>query len=47
MLAYMKQQGANHANLESLLTNKEANSLYESEGFKEVGRTIRWFIEIP
>jgi len=47
MLAYMKQQGANHAHLECLLTNKEANSLYESEGFEEVARMIRWFIEIP
>ena len=47
MLAYMKQQGANHADLECLLTNKEANSLYESEGFEEVGRMVRWFIEIP
>jgi ribosomal protein S18 acetylase RimI-like enzyme len=47
MLACMKQQGANHAHLECLLTNAEANSLYASEGFEEVGRMIRWFIEIP
>ena len=47
MLDHMKQEGANHAHLECLLTNKEANSLYESEGFEEVGRIIRWFIEIP
>ena len=47
MLAYMKQHGANHAHLECLLTNTEANSLYASEGFEEVGKMIRWFIEIP
>ncbi len=47
MLAYMKQQGANHAHLECLLRNKAANSLYESEGFEEVARMILWFIEIP
>jgi ribosomal protein S18 acetylase RimI-like enzyme len=47
MLAWMKSQGAIHANLECLEDNEPGNSLYRAEGFVEVARSIRWFIKIP
>jgi len=47
MLAYLKQQGCRHAHLECLAENEAGNRLYRSEGFREVARSIRWFIEIP
>ncbi len=47
MLRYMKDRGAEHANLECLADNDAGNSLYRSEGFCEVARSVRWFIKIP
>ena len=47
MLRYMKDRGAEHANLECLADNDVGNALYRSEGFCEVARSVRWFIKIP
>ncbi|MGB9611454.1 MAG: GNAT family N-acetyltransferase [Bryobacteraceae bacterium] len=47
MLAYLKQQGCEHAHLECLVNNQAGNRLYRSEGFVEVARSIRRFIRIP
>lgn len=47
MLAYLKQRGCEHAHLECLENNEAGNRLYQSEGFVEVARSIRWFIRIP
>ena len=47
MLAWMKNHGAVHANLECLADNEVGNSLYRAENFVEVARSIRWFIKIP
>lgn len=47
ILAYLKQQGCEHAHLECLVDNEAGNRLYQSEGFVEVARSIRWFIKIP
>ena len=47
MLAYLKEQGCEHAHLECLVDNEAGNRLYRSEGFVEVARSIRWFIKIP
>ena len=38
----MKAQGAEFANLECLTDNDAGNALYESEGFEEAMRSIRW-----
>ena len=43
MLAHFKSLGAEQANLECLADNDTGNSLYESEGFVEVARSIRWY----
>lgn len=43
ILAHFKQQGCLYANLECLTDNDTGNRLYESEGFFEVARHIRWF----
>ncbi len=47
MLGHLKDQGAVHAHLDCLSTNVEANSLYEAEGFVDVGRSVLWYIKIP
>ncbi len=47
MLAHLKSLGAIHAHLDCLVTNVEANGLYESEGFVEAGRSVLWYIKIP
>ena len=47
MLGWMKDHGAVYAHLECLDDNDAGNSLYRSEGFAEVARSIRWFIKIP
>lgn len=47
MLAHLKEQGCVHAHLECLADNAVGNSLYAAEGFEEVARSIRWFVEIP
>ena len=46
MLAYLKELGAAHANLECLADNDVGNSLYRAEGFEEVARSIRWWIRL-
>ena len=47
MLAHLKGLGAVHAHLDCLVTNVEANRLYASEGFVDVGRSVNWYIKIP
>ena len=47
MLAYFKEQGCRHAHLECLSDNDPGNSLYRSEGWVEMARSVRWFTEIP
>lgn len=47
MLEYFKSRGCEHAHLECLVDNQTGNRLYQSEGFVEVARSIRWFIKIP
>ena len=42
-LRHLKSAGAQYANLDCLVGNFKANELYESEGFEEVARHIRWF----
>ena len=42
MLAHFRSLGAEQANLECLADNGVGNSLYASEGFVEVARSIRW-----
>lgn len=42
-LDHVKQLGAQAVNLECLSDNSVGNSLYESEGFEDVFRTVRWF----
>ena len=46
MLAHLHGLGMLHANLECLADNERGNRLYESEGFTEVARSIRWFIRL-
>jgi ribosomal protein S18 acetylase RimI-like enzyme len=43
MLAHLRSLGAEQVNLECLADNDTGNSLYRSEGFVEVARSIRWF----
>lgn len=38
--------GAHHVHLNCMVSNKNGNELYESEGFEEVAREIRWFRKI-
>ena len=47
MLAHLKTLGGVHAHLDCLATNVEANRLYESEGFENVGHSENWYIKIP
>jgi ribosomal protein S18 acetylase RimI-like enzyme len=46
MLDYFRKQGATHCHLECLSDNDAGNRLYESEGFEEVARSIRWWIQL-
>jgi ribosomal-protein-alanine N-acetyltransferase len=46
MLAHFKTLGAEQAHLECLADNDPGNRLYESEGFVEVARSIRWYIRL-
>jgi hypothetical protein len=39
-------RGAEHAYLDCLVENDVGNTLYRTEGFEEVARSIRWFIKI-
>ena len=42
-IEHLKEAGCGYVQLECLTTNEPGNSLYESEGFQEVARHIRWF----
>lgn|GEM_PF-127793 len=42
-LAELKSAGAESCELECLTTNENANRLYESEGFVDLARLIRWY----
>jgi ribosomal protein S18 acetylase RimI-like enzyme len=42
-LRYLKSLGAQYANLDCLTNNFKGNELYQSEGFEEMARHIRWF----
>lgn len=42
-MAHLRELGASYVNLDCLTTNDSGNALYESEGFVEVARHIRWF----
>jgi ribosomal protein S18 acetylase RimI-like enzyme len=46
MLAYMKQEGAEHAHLDCLASNEAGNRLYDSEGFTKVAESFRWWIRL-
>jgi ribosomal protein S18 acetylase RimI-like enzyme len=46
MLAWFKQQGAEHAHLDCLADNDAGNNLYRSNGFREVARSVKWFIKL-
>lgn len=43
IIEHLKTAGCQFVQLECLTTNEPGNSLYESEGFQEVARHIRWF----
>ena len=46
MLAYMKEQGCGHVNLDCLEDNAAGNSLYRSEGFVDMAHSVRWMIKL-
>ncbi len=46
MIAHLQGLGCQHVNLDCLADNETANALYQSEGFTEVARHIRWFKRI-
>ena len=46
MLGTLLDRGAEHAYLDCLVENHVGNTLYRTEGFEEVARSIRWFIKI-
>jgi|SRR6185369_13363554 len=46
MLGHLRGLGCQYVNLDCLTDNDVGNSLYESEGFVEVARHIRWFKRI-
>ncbi len=46
MLGTFLDRGAEHAYLDCLVENHVGNTLYRTEGFEEVARSIRWFIKI-
>jgi hypothetical protein len=39
----LKSLGCKYVNLDCLTDNDAGNALYDSEGFEEVARHIRWF----
>jgi ribosomal protein S18 acetylase RimI-like enzyme len=45
-LHYLRKLGMRYVHLDCLTGNSRANALYESEGFEEVARHIRWFREL-
>lgn len=46
MMDHMRANDCRYVNLECLTDNDVGNRLYESEGFVEVARHIRWFREL-
>lgn len=46
-MQHLHQLGARYVHLECLTSNENANALYQSEGFEEVARHIRWFRKLP
>jgi len=42
-MRHLQSLGAQYANLDCLTNNLQGNELYQSEGFEEVARHIRWF----
>lgn len=46
MIEHFRGLGCQYVNLECLCDNDTGNSLYQSEGFDEVARHIRWFRKI-
>jgi ribosomal protein S18 acetylase RimI-like enzyme len=46
MIEHLKSAGCNYVHLDCLTNNDGGNSLYQSEGFEEVARHIRWFKKI-
>ena len=45
-MAHLHDRGARYVHLDCLTGNETGNALYESEGFEEVARHIRWFRRI-
>ena len=45
-LGRMKRDGMRHARIDALVQNERARTLYESEGFREVGRTVHYFQQL-
>jgi ribosomal protein S18 acetylase RimI-like enzyme len=46
MIEHLKKAGCSYVHLDCLTNNDAGNALYESEGFEEVARHIRWFKKI-
>jgi GNAT superfamily N-acetyltransferase len=46
IMQHFRELGCRYVHLDCLTDNDVANSLYESEGFFEVARQIRWFREL-
>jgi len=46
IIAHVKSLGCRYVNLDCLTDNDAGNALYQSAGFTEVARHIRWFKEI-
>jgi len=44
--AHAKQQGAGHIYLDCLVSNENANCLYQTEGFEEMTRSIYWYAKL-
>jgi ribosomal protein S18 acetylase RimI-like enzyme len=43
MVEHFRSLGAKYISLECLADNDTGNALYQSEGFEEVARSVRWF----
>jgi ribosomal protein S18 acetylase RimI-like enzyme len=43
MMDHLRTAGCQYVNLDCLTDNEGGNALYQSEGFTEVARHIRWF----
>jgi ribosomal protein S18 acetylase RimI-like enzyme len=46
MIDHLKPLGIQYVHLDCLTDNEAGNALYQSEGFEEVARHIRWFRKI-